>query len=126
MLADDRDWLGRRDVVARRPVVLPIGSLEVFLDDLLPPRESVATAHGKIMADHRCASRFTNDATQEDGIIQPMAKKRVFLDECVSDLGHVFGAKAHVYTARDLGVRGKEDTRVIEKAFTAKVPHRDG
>lgn len=50
----------------------------------------------------------------------PMAKKRVFLDECVSDLGHVFGAKAHVYTARDLGVTGKEDTRVIEKAFQLK------
>jgi hypothetical protein len=49
-----------------------------------------------------------------------MAKKRVFLDECVSDLAHVFGPKAHVYTARDLGVTGKEDTRVIEAAFRLK------
>jgi len=49
-----------------------------------------------------------------------MAKKRVFLDECVSELGHVFGAKAHVYTARDLGVNGREDATVIEKAFKLK------
>ena len=53
-------------------------------------------------------------------IISCVAKKRVFLDECVSDLGHVFGAKAHVYKARDLGVNGKEDTRVIETAFQLK------
>ncbi len=49
-----------------------------------------------------------------------MAKKRVFLDECVSNLGHVFGPKAHVYTAHDLGVTGKEDTRVIEMALKKK------
>jgi len=49
-----------------------------------------------------------------------MAKKRVFLDECNSDLRRVFSAKAHVYTARDLGVAGKEDTRVIEMAFKLK------
>jgi hypothetical protein len=40
-----------------------------------------------------------------------MARKRVFLDECVSDLGRVFGPKAHVYTARDLGVAGEGDLR---------------
>jgi len=33
-----RNRLCRRDVVARTPVVLPIGSVEVFLDELLPPR----------------------------------------------------------------------------------------
>ena len=49
-----------------------------------------------------------------------MAKKRVFLDECCSDLGPVFGRKAHVYTAKQLGVTGKEDTRVIDKAFRSK------
>jgi predicted nuclease of predicted toxin-antitoxin system len=54
------------------------------------------------------------------GIIPRMARKRVFLDECVSDLGHVFGLKAHVYTAHDLGMTGKEDTRVIEMAFKLK------
>jgi hypothetical protein len=32
----------------------------------------------------------------------------------------VFGAKAHVYIARDLGVTGKEDIRVIEKAAKVK------
>jgi hypothetical protein len=46
ILADDRDGLGQGDVEAWRPVLLPIGSLEVFLDDLLSPRQSVATAHG--------------------------------------------------------------------------------
>jgi hypothetical protein len=47
MLADHWDKLGRRNVVPWRPVVLPIGSVEVFLDDLLPPRQPVSTAHGR-------------------------------------------------------------------------------
>jgi len=47
-------------------------------------------------------------------------KKRVFLDECCGELGSVFGPKAHVYTAKDLGVMGKEDTSVIDKAFKKK------
>jgi hypothetical protein len=47
-------------------------------------------------------------------------KKRVFLDECCSELRSAFGPKAHVYTAKDLGVAGKEDTPVIEKAFAKK------
>ena len=49
-----------------------------------------------------------------------MAKKRIFLDECVSHFGQVFGPKAHVYTARDVGVTGKEDTRVIDEAVKRK------
>lgn len=49
-----------------------------------------------------------------------MAKKRLFLDECCSDLGSVFGKKAHVYSAKDLGVAGKEDPRVIDKAVEKK------
>jgi hypothetical protein len=36
-----------------------------------------------------------------------MAKKRVFLDECCGDLRTVFGAKARVYTAAELGVLKK-------------------
>ncbi|MFZ0797237.1 MAG: DUF5615 family PIN-like protein [Terriglobales bacterium] len=47
-------------------------------------------------------------------------KKRVFLDECCGELGPVFGTKAHVYTASDLGVKGTEDPRVIDKAFEKK------
>jgi hypothetical protein len=45
-------------------------------------------------------------------------KKRVFLDECCSDsnLASVFGPKAHVYTAKDLGVAKKKDPIVIDKA----------
>jgi predicted nuclease of predicted toxin-antitoxin system len=47
-----------------------------------------------------------------------MAKKRVFLDECCGeDLKTCFPPKAHVYTAKDLGVTGKEDTKVIDKAI---------
>ncbi|MFZ3213419.1 MAG: DUF5615 family PIN-like protein [Terriglobales bacterium] len=49
-----------------------------------------------------------------------MARKRVFLDECNSDLRHVFGPKDHVYTARSLGIAGKEDTRVIDEAIKCK------
>jgi hypothetical protein len=51
-----------------------------------------------------------------------MAKKRVFLDECLGreELGHLFGTKAHVYSARDLGVTGKEDIRVIDGAVAKK------
>jgi len=45
MLADHRDGLGRGDVEAWRPVVLPLGSVEVFFDDLLPSRKSVTSAH---------------------------------------------------------------------------------
>jgi predicted nuclease of predicted toxin-antitoxin system len=47
-------------------------------------------------------------------------KKRVFLDECCGEVGSVFGTKAHVYTAKDLGVTGKEDPRVIDKAIDKK------
>ncbi len=48
-----------------------------------------------------------------------MAEKRVFLDECCGedDLKTCFPAKAHVYVAADFGVRGKEDTRVIDEAI---------
>jgi hypothetical protein len=49
-----------------------------------------------------------------------MARKRVFLDECNSDLGHVFGPKDHVYTARDFGIAGKEDSRAIDEAVRRK------
>jgi hypothetical protein len=49
-----------------------------------------------------------------------MARKRVFLDECNSDLGHVFGPKDHVYTARDFGISGEEDARVIDEAVKRK------
>lgn len=51
-----------------------------------------------------------------------MAKKRVFLDECVGreELAGLFGRKAHIYTARDLGVTGKEDTTVITRAIEKK------
>jgi len=49
-----------------------------------------------------------------------MAKKRVFLDECCNDPGKVFGNKAYVYKAKDLGVAGKEDPRVIDKAVALK------
>jgi predicted nuclease of predicted toxin-antitoxin system len=51
-----------------------------------------------------------------------MARKRVFLDECLGrdELGNLFGSKAHVYTVSDLGVTGKEDVRVIDSAVAKK------
>jgi hypothetical protein len=49
-----------------------------------------------------------------------MARKRIFLDECNSDLAHVFGPKDHVYTARDFGISGKKDPRAIDAAVKRK------
>ena len=49
-----------------------------------------------------------------------MARKRIFLDECCSDLRSVFGPKDHVYTARDFGIAGKEDSPVIDEAVKRK------
>lgn len=48
-----------------------------------------------------------------------MAKKRVFLDECCGEdaLKDCFPPKSHVYVAKDFGVRGKEDPKVIDKAI---------
>lgn len=49
----------------------------------------------------------------------PLAKKRVFLDECCGedDLKDCFPTKAHVYGAKDFGVSGKEDPTVIDHAI---------
>jgi hypothetical protein len=50
-----------------------------------------------------------------------MARKRVFLDEHIEpQLKRCFGAKAHIHTARDLGVCGNEDRRVIDAAVRRK------
>lgn len=45
-LADDGDRLSRGNVVAWDPVLLAGDSVEVFLDYLFAPRESIASAHG--------------------------------------------------------------------------------
>jgi hypothetical protein len=42
------------------------------------------------------------------------------LRELDRDLVEVFGAKAHVYTARDLDITGTEDVRVIDAAIQKK------
>jgi len=58
MPPDHRDWLRGCDVVSRRPVVLLILSVEVLLNDLLSPGQSVATAHlPKIIAEDRATPR---------------------------------------------------------------------
>jgi Domain of unknown function (DUF5615) len=50
-----------------------------------------------------------------------VARKRVFLDEQLEPFLKIcFGRKAHVYTAGDLGVRGFEDARVIDRAVRKK------
>jgi hypothetical protein len=69
----------------------------------------------------------THSLSAPDGVIREcgagrktnMAKKRVFLDECCgeADLRSCFPPKAHVYTAADFGVRGKEDPAVIDEAI---------
>ena len=58
MLADYRDRLGRGDVVTGSPVgFVGDGSIEIFLDNLFPPRKFIAPAHREIMAD--LDERFT-------------------------------------------------------------------
>jgi hypothetical protein len=44
-----------------------------------------------------------------------VARKRVLLDECNTDLGHVFGPKDHVFTARDFGIAGKPSKRLTRE-----------
>ena len=44
-LADDGNWLRWSDVVARRPIIVIREDFEVFGDDLLTARESVASTH---------------------------------------------------------------------------------
>ncbi len=48
ILADDGDRLCRSDVIAWAPVLFAGYNVKVLLDDLLTPRESVATAHEEI------------------------------------------------------------------------------
>src|SRR5438552_16538807 len=47
MLADHRYGLRGSDVVSRTPAFVLRVAVEIFLDDLLPPRESVPPAHGQ-------------------------------------------------------------------------------
>ncbi len=49
-----------------------------------------------------------------------MARKRIFLDECNSDLGHVFAPKDHVFTAKHFGILGKADPRAIDAVVKKK------
>jgi hypothetical protein len=51
MLADHGNGLGRSNVVAGAPVFFARDGIEVSLDDLLSPTQSIAPAHGEIMAD---------------------------------------------------------------------------
>jgi hypothetical protein len=55
-----------------------------------------------------------------------VAKKRVSLDESLGreELASLFGPTAHIYTAQDLGVTGKDDTRVIRRAVGKKCLRR--
>src|SRR5579872_2806500 len=49
MPPDHWNGLRRGDVVARRPVLLPIGSIEVLLDDLLASGKPESSAHWEII-----------------------------------------------------------------------------
>ena len=58
MLANDGNGLRGSDVVARNPILLVRGAIEVFLDNLLPAGKTVASAHGEIMADEAYSSEI--------------------------------------------------------------------
>ena len=61
VLADYGDRLRRSNIETRRPVVIPRRSIEILLDDLLSPRESVATAHGeKLSQTNSLQAKFRN------------------------------------------------------------------
>ncbi len=66
VLPDDWHTLRRCDVVARTPVCFTGHTIEVLLDDLLPSRQSVASAHvvmpdrqGGCSARHECPPSFS-------------------------------------------------------------------
>jgi hypothetical protein len=67
--------------------------------------------------DHERSGKFGNR-----GKIQKMAKKRVFLDECCAEEGLMkcFPRNPHIFVPKDLGVMGKDDLTVIDKAISRK------
>jgi hypothetical protein len=50
MLADNGHRLGWSDIEPRVPIVVPRIAVEMFLDDLLPPRQSVTPAHEEVLS----------------------------------------------------------------------------
>ena len=56
MLANDGNWLRRGNVVARAPAFISLG-IEVFLNDLLAPRKSIASANYVVSGISTTASR---------------------------------------------------------------------
>jgi hypothetical protein len=74
MLTDDRNRLSGNDVVSWRPIVLPVGRIEVFFDDPLTARQSVTPAHARIMADGPSSLRYETRPTN-----QSPAKRRTAL-----------------------------------------------
>jgi hypothetical protein len=60
ILANEWDGLGGSNVVPRIPVFISRDGSEVFLNDLLSPRQSVAPAHEELMAESvEGSARFT-------------------------------------------------------------------
>jgi hypothetical protein len=51
VLADDRNRLRRSEVVPRTPVALPRIRGEVLFEELLPPRQSIVSAHWMVMSE---------------------------------------------------------------------------
>ena len=54
MLANDGDGLCGGNVVAGRPVIIRGTAVEIFFDELLSPRQSVAPAHEDTLWQIRC------------------------------------------------------------------------
>jgi hypothetical protein len=63
--------LGGSNVVARSPVFFVRGALEIFLDYLLSPRESIASAHETIMSDPRMYLRLCGFSLFQSRAVNP-------------------------------------------------------
>jgi hypothetical protein len=58
VLSDDRDRLSRSNVVAGTPVWFIRHRVEILFDKLFPARQSIAPAHGEIIADRISETRY--------------------------------------------------------------------
>ena len=66
MLPHDRNGLCRGDVETGIPVVGVRGHVEVFLDKLLPTRQSVASAHAEDYGRSLAESRGSVETSKEE------------------------------------------------------------
>ena len=70
VLADHRNSLRGGDIVAGSPVLIPRWALEMFLDDLLPSRQSITSAHKRIISDRECEKGQTACSIRSDFVVR--------------------------------------------------------